>query len=133
MIENFKFIERITAENFLLEMIKLGNPLEISLVGVFDEEGRGSRREMELPFHQDGDSPGFVFKNRIDYVGLYCIVGGEAETIIKINGSEEEHSFSLKEGQAIVFDNKNTVHARRGIVGNRLLLRAWVEKRLMGK
>ena len=51
----------------------------------------------------------------------------------KINGSEEEHSFSLKEGQAIVFDNKNTVHARRGIVGNRLLLRAWVEKRLMGK
>jgi alpha-ketoglutarate-dependent taurine dioxygenase len=33
----------------------------------------------------------------------------------------------LKQGQAVIFDNKFCRHGRRGRVGDRLLLRVWIE------
>jgi hypothetical protein len=128
MIDDFLFISETTADQFILEMLKLGKPIELSLVGVFEKEGRGSKRDIELPFHRDGDySKDIAEKHSIDYVGLYCIKGGETETIIKIDATGEEHSVVLKEGQAVVMNNKTVLHARKGNVGDRLLMRVWIE------
>ena len=128
MIDSFVFIPETTADQFILEMLKLGKPIELSLVGVFENEGRGSKRDIELPFHRDGDySKDIAAKHSIDYVGLYCIKGGETETVIKIEATGEEHSIVLKEGQAVVMNNKTVLHARKGNVGDRLLMRVWIE------
>jgi hypothetical protein len=127
MIDYYYIYENITADNFILEMLKLGKPIETSLVGVFDNEGRGSRRDVDLPFHRDGDySKEIAAKHNIDYVGLYCIVGGESKTLLEVEGKEVE--LTLKQGQAIIMNNKNIRHARKGPVGDRLLLRIWIEK-----
>ena len=127
MINHFYLYENITADNFILEMLKLGKPIETSLVGVFDSEGRGSRRDVDLPFHRDGDySKEIAAKHSIDYVGLYCIKGGESKTLLEVEGKEIE--LTLKEGQAIIINNKNIRHARKGSVGDRLLLRIWIEE-----
>jgi hypothetical protein len=127
MINHFYLYENITADNFILEMLKLGKPIETSLVGVFDSEGRGSRRDVDLPFHRDGDySKEVASKHSIDYVGLYCIKGGESKTLLEVEGKEIE--LTLKEGQAIIINNKNIRHARKGPVGDRLLLRIWIEE-----
>jgi hypothetical protein len=127
MINHFYLYENITADNFILEMLKLGKPIETSLVGVFDSEGRGSRRDVDLPFHRDGDySKEVASKHNIDYVGLYCIKGGESKTLLEVEGKEIE--LTLKEGQAIIINNKNIRHARKGPVGDRLLLRIWIEE-----
>ena len=127
MINHFYLYENITADNFILEMLKLGKPIETSLVGVFDSEGRGSRRDVDLPFHRDGDySKEIAAKHSIDYVGLYCIKGGESKTLLEVEGKEIE--LTLKEGQAIIINNKNIRHARKGPVGDRLLLRIWIEE-----
>ena len=108
-------------------MLKLGKPIETSLVGVFDNEGRGSRRDVDLPFHRDGDySKEIAAKHSIDYVGLYCIVEGESKTLLEVEGKEIE--LTLKKGQGIIINNKNIRHARKGPVGERLLLRIWIEK-----
>ena len=118
-------IEETDAESFILEMIKIGNPIEISLVGSFEKSGRGSRRDIELPLHRDGDYS-TSYKDKIDVVGLYCIKSGEAKTLIQ----EEDgkiHKIKLKEKQALIFDNKSCRHGREGKVKNRLLLRVWVE------
>jgi len=129
MIETFEFISETTADQFILDMLKLGKPIETSLVGVFESEGRGSKRDIELPFHRDGDySKEIAAKHSIDYVGLYCIKGGNAETVIKVDGSDEEHSIVLQTGQGVIMNNKNVTHARKGTVGDRLLLRVWIEK-----
>ena len=128
MIDDFLFIPETTADQFILEMLKLGKPIELSLVGVFENEGRGSKRDIELPFHRDGDySKDIAAKHSIDYVGLYCIKGGETETVIKVESTGQEHSIVLKEGQAVIMDNKAVLHARRGNVGDRLLMRVWIE------
>ena len=128
MIDSFIFIPETTADQFILEMLKLGKPIELSLVGAFEKEGRGSKRDIELPFHRDGDySKDIAEKHSIDYVGLYCIKGGETETVIKIEATGEEHSIVLKEGQAVVMNNKAVLHARKGNVGDRLLMRVWIE------
>ena len=127
MIDYYYVYENITADNFILEMLKLGKPIETSLVGVFDNEGRGSRRDVDLPFHRDGDySKEIASKHSIDYVGLYCIKGGESKTLLEVEGKEVE--LTLKQGQAIIMNNKNIRHARKGPVGDRLLLRIWIEK-----
>jgi len=126
MIKYFKVVDNTTADNFILEMLKLGKPVETSLVGVFDDEGRGSRRDIDLPFHRDGDySKDIAAKHSIDYVGLYCIKGGESKTLIETEGTEVE--LVLKEGQGLIMNNKNVRHARKGPVGDRLLLRVWIE------
>lgn len=127
MINTFYVYENITADKFILEMLKLGKPVETSLVGVFDSEGRGSRRDVDLPFHRDGDySKDIAAKHNIDYVGLYCIRGGESKTLLEVDGQEIE--LTLKEGQAIIMNNRNIRHARKGPVGDRLLLRVWIEE-----
>ena len=127
MINTFYVYENITADKFILEMLKLGKPIETSLVGVFDSEGRGSRRDVDLPFHRDGDySKDIATKHSIDYVGLYCIRGGESKTLLEVDGQEIE--LTLKEGQAIIMNNRNIRHARKGPVGDRLLLRVWIEE-----
>ena len=116
-----------TAEDFLLQMLKYGKPIETSLVGSFDQSGRGSRRDIPLPFHRDGDySKEKASKNSIDVVGLFCIRGGEANTLIKYK--DKITSYNLKKGQGIIFDNKEVLHAREGEVGDRILLRVWVER-----
>ena len=125
---NYKIIDNTTADDFLLEMLKLGKPIECSLVGVFDEGSgkRGSRREIDLPLHRDGDySVAKAIEHSIDWVGLYCIREGEAMTLIEDKGEVKE--INLKKGQAIIFDNKLCRHGRTGRVGNRLLLRVWIE------
>lgn len=127
MINTFYVYENITADKFILEMLKLGKPIETSLVGVFDSEGRGSRRDVDLPFHRDGDySKDIAAKHSIDYVGLYCIRSGESKTLLEVDGQEIE--LTLKEGQAIIMNNRNIRHARKGPVGDRLLLRVWIEE-----
>jgi hypothetical protein len=127
MINTFYVYENITADKFILEMLKLGKPIETSLVGVFDSEGRGSRRDVDLPFHRDGDySKDIAAKHSIDYVGLYCIRSGESKTLLEVDGQEIE--LTLKEGQAIIMNNRNIRHARKGAVGDRLLLRIWIEE-----
>ena len=127
MINTFYVYENMTADSFILEMLKLGKPIETSLVGVFDREGRGSRRDVDLPFHRDGDySKEIAAKHSIDYVGLYCIKGGESKTLLEVDGQEIE--LTLKEGQAIIMNNKNIRHGRKGPVGDRLLLRVWIEE-----
>jgi len=129
MIETFEFIPETTADQFIFSMLQLGKPIETSLVGVFESEGRGSKRDIELPFHKDGDySKDIAAKHSIDYVGLYCLKGGDTETVIKIDGSDEEHSIVLQTGQGVIMNNKNGTHARKGTVGDRLLLRVWIEK-----
>tara|TARA_R100000742_G_C4213704_1_gene39370 strand:- start:13 stop:399 length:387 start_codon:yes stop_codon:yes gene_type:complete len=123
---NYRLISNISADNFLLEMLKLGKPIETSLVGAFDKQGRGSRRDIDLPLHRDGDySIATAIQHSIDWVGLYCIKGGKATTLIEDNGELRE--FNLQEGQAIILDNKLCRHGRRGKVGDRLLLRVWIE------
>ena len=123
---NYRLISNISADNFLLEMLKLGKPIETSLVGAFDKQGRGSRRDIDLPLHRDGDySVATAIQHSIDWVGLYCIKGGKATTLIEDNGELRE--FNLQEGQAIILDNKLCRHGRKGKVGDRLLLRVWIE------
>ena len=127
MIQHYSLIDNTTADKFILEMLKLGKPIETSLVGVFDTEGRGSKRDIDLPFHRDGDySKDIAAKHSIDYVGLYCIKGGESKTLLEVDGKEIE--LVLKEGQAVIINNKNIRHARKVPVGDRLLLRVWIEE-----
>lgn len=125
--ESYIFLPNTTADNFILEMLKLGKPVETSLVGVFESEGRGSKRDIELPFHRDGDySKDLASKFNIDYVGLYCIKGGESKTLIETpEGRVDE--LVLQEGQGVIMNNKTCRHARQGKVGDRLLLRVWIE------
>ena len=118
-------IENTTADEFLCEMLKLGVPLETSLVGVFDTEGRGSRRNIDLPLHRDGDYS-IAYKGKIDIVGLYCVKENNlAVTIIESGG--ERKALRLKRNQALIFDNNRCRHGREGDVADRVLLRVWVK------
>ena len=107
-----------------LKMLELGRPIETSLVGSFDSNGRGSRRDIDLPLHRDGDYS-TEYKNKIDVVGLYCIRPGFSKTIIEYK-DKELFEIVLKKGQALIFDNKICRHGRVGLVKDRLLLRIWV-------
>lgn len=125
----YSVIDCLSADNFILKMLSLGKPIEVSLVGSFEEGSgiRGSRRDVELPLHRDGDySKDIASKNSIDWVGLYCLREGDAVTLIESNNEIIE--VKLKKGQAVIFDNKLCRHGRVGKVGNRVLLRVWIEK-----
>lgn len=131
---HWKILEDVTADQFIETMLALGDPTEVTLVGVFGKEGRGSRQDMELPLHRDGEysarkaaEKGMVFDKKIDYVGLYCIRGGDTVTTLECRG--ETHDIVLNKGQALVMDNRVCRHGRRGSVGDRLLLRVWIEAR----
>lgn len=134
------YVRRMTGDSFLRHMLSLGEILEMSLVGVFegkDKPGRGSRREMDLPLHRDGvfsaklsEAQGghYVEKPGIDFVGLYCLIGG-MEPCYTLLGQDESDvlEIDLKQGEALVFDNHKVMHGRRGPVGNRVLIRVWVK------
>ncbi|OUU74695.1 MAG: hypothetical protein CBC29_06085 [Methylococcaceae bacterium TMED69] len=118
-----KFID---SDEFITEMLAYGKPLEISLVGSFENNGRGSRRDIELPLHRDGDYS-TSFKDRIDIVGLYCIKSGEAKTILELPDARIK-TFTMKERDSLIFDNALCRHGRSGPVKDRLLLRIWISK-----
>ena len=118
-------VDKLTADTFILKMLEYGTPIETSVVGVFNESGRGSRRDIPLPMHRDGDYS-TNYKGKIDIVGLYCIREGTAKTLIEYNGETTE--VTLRNGQALIFDNKLCRHAREGSVGDRLLMRLWISK-----
>jgi hypothetical protein len=122
----FILLDNLTATDFIIRMLEMGNPIETSLVGVFDDEGRGSRRDIPLPLHRDGDYS-TNYKDRIDIVGLYCVNEGSARTLIEHDNVLLK--FKLKKGQALIFDNKAVRHGREGEVKDRLLMRIWISKK----
>jgi hypothetical protein len=132
--DSFYTIDNSSLEEFIFGMLQLGKPLDISIVGVFDEgPGRGSRRDVDLPLHQDGiysqalaDSQGgeYIEQPGIDIVGLYCLREGDTECLTLIDNTE----INLKKGQALIFDNQKVSHGRKGQVGNRILIRIWIQK-----
>ena len=116
-----------TLEEFIQEMLTYGTPVELSLVGNFDSEGRGSRRDIDLDWHRDGDYTKDKAE-RIDIVGLYCLNPGGTMTMVKDSHYETLLETCLQKGQSIIFDNKRCLHARKGPIGDRLLVRMWVQK-----
>lgn len=124
----------LTSDEFLLQMIDLGEPEEITLVGAFKDHGRGSAQDVELPLHHDGDysarkaaEAGIPFNKKVDIVGLYCIRPGNA--ITNLAWGDERKDIVLRKGEAIIFDNRRCLHGRQGEVGDRILLRVWVKRR----
>lgn len=128
--DSFQIYESLSLTDFTLGMLALGNPIEVSLVGSFESEGRGSRRDMDMPFHKDG---GYSAKGRKDFpypdiVGLYCLrTDPEHKCITGINHNGDLYGLELQEGQALVFNNNNILHSREGKVGNRVLFRIWIK------
>ena len=128
----------LSADEFILDMLELGKPLEVSLVGVFDDEGRGSRRDIELPFHRDGEYSEQMAKAQgnyhtpakdIDIVAMYCIWDDASKRCFTtINYEGQIQKIELSQGDALIFDNKKVTHGRIGEVGNRLLLRMWIKR-----
>lgn len=121
------------ADEFLKYVITLGKPTEVSIVGAFGKEGRGSTQDMDLPLHHDGDysarkaaEKGLTFDKKIDIVALYCLKEGNSITNLEWYGNRG--CIILKTGQALILDNKICKHGRTGAVGDRLLLRVWIEK-----
>ena len=121
------------ADEFLKYVITLGKPTEITLVGAFGKEGRGSTQDMDLPLHFDGDysarkaaEKGLTFDKKIDILALYCIKSGD--TVTNLEWHDNLASIILKEGQALIVDNRLCKHGRTGGVGDRLLLRVWIER-----
>ena len=126
-------LNNLTCNEFIMHMLTFGKPIEVSIVGSFEAEGRGSHRDIELPFHRDGEYSAKLakknnetFNKKVDLVGLYCIKEGEAKTLIKYK--ENISKINLKNNQGVVFDNKECLHSRQGKVGDRILLRIWIEK-----
>lgn len=135
------YIVPMTADEFLIGMLSLGRPLEVSLVGAFDPvqqaQGRGSRRDIDLPLHRDGvysaglaDVQGGTYVERpgIDVVGLYCLRDGSEPcvTTLSLDGQHVAEAVNLRAGEALIFDNAALWHGRRGPVGERVLIRMWV-------
>ena len=121
------------ADEFLKYVLTLGKPTEVSIVGAFGKEGRGSTQDMDLPLHHDGDysarkaaEKGLTFDKKIDIVAIYCLKEGSAVT--NVEWYDNRGCIILKTGQALILDNKICKHGRTGTVGDRLLLRVWIEK-----
>lgn len=126
----WQLLRGISFLEFVEEMLVLGKPLETSLVGVFDVEGRGSRRDIELPMHRDGEYSGAhggsINAEAIKYVGLYCLREGNEPCLTLVHYHGSEHEIDLKRSDALILDNNRVTHGRRGVVGARLLIRMWV-------
>lgn len=132
------YITCVSLDEFIIGMLSLGKPLETSIVGVFDDSTRGSRRDMDLPLHRDGEYSEELAKAQggdyvefpgIDVVGLYCIRQGETPCYTLLDDGINGFDLDLKTGEGLVFDNRRLLHGRRGLVGNRLLMRMWIERK----
>jgi hypothetical protein len=129
----WELITFTNADEFLKYVITLGKPTEVSIVGAFGKEGRGSTQDIDLPLHFDGDysarkaaEKGLTFDKKIDILALYCIKSGD--TITNLEWHDNLASIILKEGQGLIVDNRLCKHGRTGAVGDRLLLRVWIER-----
>lgn len=135
----WELIQSTTADEFLKYVLALGKPSEVSIIGAYNKEGRGSTQDMDLPLHYDGDysarkaaEKGLTFDKKIDILALYCLKGGDTATNLEwFDGDARSFyttSIVLKTGQALIVDNKHCKHGRTGAVGDRLLLRVWIER-----
>ena len=132
------YIEEMSIEDFILGMLNLGKPVEVSIVGAFEDattKGRGSQRDIELPLHKDGDYSAKLAgpdatKPKVDVVGLYCIRTGKEPCFTTLGHADAgvETEVNLEKGQALILDNNAMLHGRRGPVGERILMRFWVTK-----
>jgi len=132
-------LSNITIEDFIFGMLNLGNPIDVNLVGVFEDTGRGSLRDVELPLHRDGEyseklaktqGGTYVEAKNVDIVGMYCLKSSDCETLIEYK-EMKFHTYRLqriilKKNQCLVWDNKTVRHGRQGKVGDRLILRIWI-------
>ncbi len=133
----------MSTEDFILGMLSLGTPVEMSLVGSFEPsgtKGRGSRRDMPLPLHRDGvfssvlaavQGGHYVENPNVDLVGLYCLRSSPEPcyTILADDSGKELFQVSLETGEALIFDNHAVLHGREGPVGQRILIRFWIKKK----
>lgn len=134
-------VREMSCDDFLLEMLSLGKPIETSLVGVFETGSkiRGSLKETELPLHRDGEYSAmlaeaqggtYVEREGINYVGIYCFRDDipDCFTILEhlYEGELVTHKIQLVKGEALIFDNRIVRHGRTGLVGKRLCLRVWI-------
>lgn len=132
----------LDADEFLIEMSRLGTPQEIQLVGSFadpnDQSVRTAHRDIDLPPHRDGiytqaiaDMQGGMYVERpnVDIVGMYCLQDNDAPCYTVFYDDEAGTNVlgevDLSTGQAVIWRN-NLWHGRRGAVGKRLLIRFWV-------
>ena len=127
-------INGTNADTFIKNVLRFGKPTEVSIVAAFETDGRGSTQDIDLPLHHDGDysarkaaEKGLTFDKKIDILALYCVRGGGAITRLEWEGNHA--NIILEEGQALIIDNKICRHGRVGPVGDRILLRAWIERR----
>lgn len=129
----------IALDEFILTMLHHGSYLDMALVGNFNEEGIGSRRDIDLAWHQDGiyseelsKQQGGLYLSRpgIKYVGLYCVKATTVDTCFTLlrpkNNPDEVRQFDLRCGDGLIFDNILYEHSREGSVGDRLLARIWI-------
>lgn len=127
-------MSNMSADRFIVDMLGLGQIEELTVVAAQDTTGRGSRQDIDLPLHHDGDysarkaaEKGIPFDKTVDIVGLYCLKGGGTVTTLEWPGGTVDHV--LETGQCLVFDNKICRHGRKGSVGDRVLLRAWIKRK----
>ena len=135
----WKLIPSTNADEFLKYVLTLGKPTEVSIVGAYSNEGRGSTQDMDLPLHYDGDysarkaaEKGLTFDKKIDIVAIYCLKGGSTITKLEwLEGNTRIFNYAdivLETGEALIINNKICKHGRTGAVGDRLLLRVWIER-----
>lgn len=132
-------VAKMPIEEFLIGMCSLGTPQEVQMVGTFgkaaDDGMRTAHRDVDLPFHRDGiytqaladmQRGQYVEKPNVDIVGLYCVRDNEEPcfTTISEDGQTELAAVNLRAGEALIMDNR-LWHGRRGVVGQRLLIRFW--------
>ena len=130
-------LSNISIEDFIFGMLELGKPIDVNLVGVFEDTGRGSLRDIELPLHRDGEyseklaeaQGGTYIKSKdVDIVGMYCLKPSDCVTLIE-DKEMKYHPLQriiLEKNQCLVWDNKAVRHGRQGKVGDRLILRIWI-------
>ena len=130
-------LSNISIEDFIFGMLELGKPIDVNLVGVFEDTGRGSLRDVELPLHRDGEyseklakaqGGTYVEAKDVDIVGMYCLKSSDCVTLIE-DKEMKYHPLQriiLEKNQCLVWDNKVVRHGRQGKVGDRLILRIWI-------
>ena len=124
-MNSWEFFPDLSIDQFIDQALSYGKLIETSLVGSFQNSGRGSKRDIPLPLHRDGDYS-TSYKDKIDYIALYCIRPGPAYTLVEFEN--KVHQIKLMKSNSIIINNKICRHGRSGSVRDRLLLRLWIQK-----